>query len=60
VLSTGDQKILDFCLFEKFHKLAKPTGMKADIQLNKYDSLQKAGGYLGFFLKNFPNTPLSP
>ena len=32
VLSTGDRRILDFCLFEKFFKLAKSTGMKADIQ----------------------------
>ncbi len=30
---TKDRRILDFHLFEKFLKLAKFTGMKADIQI---------------------------
>lgn len=32
-LSTGDRRIPDFNLFEKFHNHAKPTDKKSDIQI---------------------------
>ncbi|MBC6369054.1 hypothetical protein DDT91_19860 [Algoriphagus sp. AK58] len=44
-LSTSDRRILDFCLFEKFHKPAKATGIKAEIQNKNIGHNSKAGSY---------------